>query len=440
MTFLTPFLVLADAGGADQGPPEDPRCFSFVCECYLDGIFNGNEPNAHTTTTCQTTCADTAASQAAARASVGYSGQEISTSKLQCYSENGVKINIDAPSVVNTTPIKDPILPCLNVPIPGLGFGNCDPDGKQKSDVSQFIKFDANGNQINNLLGYYVGAMYKFLLIAGAIVAVTMLMIAGVQYATARGESKQVDQAKKRINNAVVGIILLLLAYNIAFVLDPGTVKFDALTIKLVPEGADPMRSAFNSQEADGSIINQYKNISKTTPEELEKGVKFFATSYYAPLYNETGYKGISFECNIAMQCACPSGRAETKSCYSEGLNYYWAPCNSFSSDVPFCDYTTARRQGITKTPPQAFHTAAIDISTMPFGTVFVIFGAPDSQANYPTVWYAEDTGAEIKGRRVDLFLGSGQGAYARALLNSGEITLRTCPNNDPNKCPTSAN
>lgn len=429
-------ISLTPSWASAQTSPDVISCPNFKCACSYQLGFVADIPNVSTNEECLSSCTSYLIGTVALDVDPADVG-----AVLWCLNADGTSTAVPTTaSTATTKPLKDPILPCLNIPIPGLGFGDCDPSGKQKSDVSQFIKFDENGNQINNLLGYYVGAMYQFLLIAGAIVAVTMLMIAGLQYATARGESKQVDQAKKRINNAVVGIILLLLAYNIAFVLDPGTVKFEALTIPLVPRGADPMRSVFNSQNSDQSIVNQYKNAPTPSADELEKGVKFFATSYYAPLYGETGYGGISFECNIAMQCACPKGQSETKSCYSKGLNYAWAPCNSFSSDVPFCDYTTARREGKTKTPPQAFHTAAVDISTMPFGTVFVIFGAPDSQANYPTVWYAEDTGAEIKGRRVDLFLGSGQGAYGRAIINAGEITLRVCPNNDPAKCPTTPN
>jgi hypothetical protein len=57
-------------------------------------------------------------------------------------------------------------------------------------------------------------------------------MIGGVQYATARGSTKQVESAKKRISNAVTGMILLLLAYNIAFIINPATTTFSSLSVK----------------------------------------------------------------------------------------------------------------------------------------------------------------------------------------------------------------
>ena len=234
LTSLTPTAVLADTGGADQGPPEDPRCFSFVCECYLDGVFNGKEPSANTTTTCTTTCEATRARQAEVATRYGVDPGGTTTSKLQCYDAQGNRVNID-PVATITTPARDPILPCLNVPIAGLKFGNCDAEGNQIGADSTLV-VNANGQTTTNLLGAYVEAVYQYLLIAAAIVAVTMLMIAGLQYATARGEAKQVDQAKKRINNAIVGIILLLLAYNIAFVINPATTTFGSLGFATVAQ------------------------------------------------------------------------------------------------------------------------------------------------------------------------------------------------------------
>lgn len=167
-------------------------------------------------------------------------------------------------------PAREAIFPCLNIPIPGLKFGNCDATGIDPNADKSIISL-SGGRQQTNLLGTYVEAMYQFLLIAGAIVAVTMLMIAGLQYATARGQSKQVEQAKKRINNAVVGIILLLLAYNIAFVLNPGTVAFSSLGFDTVaaqqlnastsgPEGIMGFPVASGSWE---NLSSPYKDIAK---------------------------------------------------------------------------------------------------------------------------------------------------------------------------------
>jgi hypothetical protein len=126
---------------------------------------------------------------------------------------------------------KNFIKPVLNVPIPGLCKGA---NGENCFDNAA-TTMDENGITHTNLLGTYVAAWYKFLLIAASIVAVTMLAIAGLQYATAAGNTKQVEQAKKRIWNAISGMILLLLAYNIAFLVDPKTTAFKPLSIRSAP-------------------------------------------------------------------------------------------------------------------------------------------------------------------------------------------------------------
>jgi 3D (Asp-Asp-Asp) domain-containing protein len=283
--------------------------------------------------------------------------------------------------------------------------------------------------------------------------AVVMLMVGGLEYVISGGSSKRVDKAKTRIKNAVIGLVLLFAAFDLAFLIDPGTVMFKSLVVESVPQIANEARSAFMLAEASSggssaksSDLERFKAMSTPTRAELEKGVTFFITSYYAPAYGDK-QGDLSFECNIAMQCSCPdsplSGRKNApqaaKTCYSKGLNYYWEPCTPFGSDVPFCNKTTAFKEGLVKTPPEGHHTAAVSRSVLPLGTVFKVFGAPDAASN-SAIWYAEDTGGEIKGRRVDLFMGSGSSALNVAKKNIGEVTLRVCPENNPARCPTSLN
>lgn len=60
-------------------------------------------------------------------------------------------------------------------------------------------------------IGAYVNTVYKFLLGFGITVAIVMVMIGGLQYVLAAGGGN-VKQAKERIQNAVVGLILLFCA------------------------------------------------------------------------------------------------------------------------------------------------------------------------------------------------------------------------------------
>ncbi|PIZ53489.1 hypothetical protein COY25_03460, partial [Candidatus Uhrbacteria bacterium CG_4_10_14_0_2_um_filter_41_7] len=116
----------------------------------------------------------------------------------------------------------------LGIDIPGFN-----------SDISQ-VKCDSEGNIINNLLGLYVSAVYKWLLGAGALIAVVMLMIAGVEWMLARGSANGISSAKKRIEGAMFGLALLFFAYTLAYWIDPGTVQFNSLVIHSVEQSELP--------------------------------------------------------------------------------------------------------------------------------------------------------------------------------------------------------
>ena len=120
------------------------------------------------------------------------------------------------------------LAPRLGIDIPGFN-----------SDISQ-VKCDSEGNIINNLLGLYVSAVYKWLLGAGALIAVVMLMIAGVEWMLARGSANGISSAKKRIEGAMFGLALLFFAYTLAYWIDPGTVQFNSLVIHSVEQSELP--------------------------------------------------------------------------------------------------------------------------------------------------------------------------------------------------------
>lgn len=76
----------------------------------------------------------------------------------------------------------------------------------------------------------YINAAYNFLLPVAALLAVVMLMIAGLQYMLARGDAGRIGKAKDRIRNAVTGIILLLAAATMAEFIDPSLTNLNRLT------------------------------------------------------------------------------------------------------------------------------------------------------------------------------------------------------------------
>ncbi|MBP9828321.1 C39 family peptidase [Patescibacteria group bacterium] len=138
-------------------------------------------------------------------------------------------------------------IPILNVPIPGL-------------DLSGAVTIDVAGGSVkSNMLGLYINAIYGWLITAASVMAVVMMMIAGLQYATARGNAGQVSDAKDRMKNVVIGMIMLLGANTIATFLDPNLTIFEPLSVQRV--------SGYDVPNETPTTFNQ--NYSSTAAEGL---------------------------------------------------------------------------------------------------------------------------------------------------------------------------
>jgi hypothetical protein len=82
----------------------------------------------------------------------------------------------------------------------------------------------------------YIDLAYRFLIPAMSLVAVVMIMVGGLQYMTARGNAKAVTEAKARITNALMGLVLLLGAYVIANLIDPRLTSLAGLRVPLLKQ------------------------------------------------------------------------------------------------------------------------------------------------------------------------------------------------------------
>jgi hypothetical protein len=71
-------------------------------------------------------------------------------------------------------------------------------------------------------LEQYIQVGYKWMIGAGVIFAIVLTMIGGLQYALGGASSGQISAGKKRIQSAVVGLVLLLSAILIVETINPG--------------------------------------------------------------------------------------------------------------------------------------------------------------------------------------------------------------------------
>src|SRR3989339_130687 len=120
------------------------------------------------------------------------------------------------PSLAQTSASTPKLLtPTLQVDIPGIKFS----EGKIEGNVLKV-----------NYLGDYIAGIYKYLIGISTTITIVMLMIGGLQWTLGASSQENISKAKKRINNALIGLVLLLSVYAILFIVNPN------LTILKTPE------------------------------------------------------------------------------------------------------------------------------------------------------------------------------------------------------------
>jgi hypothetical protein len=87
---------------------------------------------------------------------------------------------------------------------------------QQAQTLSQNVGTQAGIASSNVSLPEIVGRIINILLGFIGIVLLLIVLYAGFQWMTAGGDSKKVEEAKQRISNAVVGLIILVAAFAIS--------------------------------------------------------------------------------------------------------------------------------------------------------------------------------------------------------------------------------
>lgn len=87
--------------------------------------------------------------------------------------------------------------------------------------VSYSLEIPINGTTSVKDVGDYVQTVYHYLLGFAMIVAIVMVMIGGLQYLLAAGGASSTKEGKAKINNAVIGLILLFAAALILQTVNP---------------------------------------------------------------------------------------------------------------------------------------------------------------------------------------------------------------------------
>ncbi|MDO8575161.1 MAG: pilin [bacterium] len=131
-------------------------------------------------------------------------------------------------------------------------------------------------------LATYINGLFKLAIGIATLLAMVMITWGGFEYATSDAISGK-SEGKEKIQNALIGLILVLLSYIILYTIDPRLVTFntalDKVTIQDVDQMVfDPANSArlteLGQERADSSVkkIELYKaiNDNKKDLEDLE--------------------------------------------------------------------------------------------------------------------------------------------------------------------------
>lgn len=163
-----------------------------------------------------------------------------------------------------------PTVPTLLINIPTFkGFSNA---GVSAADEEGYL--------YPPFIGQYFGAIYKWAILVGALIATIMIMFGGMMYLLSAGNPTKIEEAKSRITSALLGLFLLLGSYTLLYLINPDLVKFKSLKILAIqPEyvgeddpAADDMDSgdapAGNASAGAGAVLIPTTNYIKNSQQK----------------------------------------------------------------------------------------------------------------------------------------------------------------------------
>ncbi len=108
----------------------------------------------------------------------------------------------------------------------------------------------------------YISLIYEWLVGFAAILAVLAMTWGGVQWLISRGESGKIQEARKVIGNAVIGLTLALSSYLILTTINPKLVTFNPLRIKQISPLALEINEVKNAVFSSGGGLHKVASMT----------------------------------------------------------------------------------------------------------------------------------------------------------------------------------
>ncbi len=198
------------------------------CDCYCTGSIKPKGVKKVKSQTTSSLCAQVCRKKNEVVAVCAYSPKDAPSNSVSCFTQEQCSNHFRKDHPIFTSkfgaeqPSDCPVNyhSCYSKKKPGAG----------KVNLSVSI---GTVKTVNNL-GEYLPAMYKWLLGSGSVIAVILIMIGGLQYALGGLSQDQVAKAKKRISNAVIGLVLMVSVVIILTVVNPQLLKIEPPAMPLI--------------------------------------------------------------------------------------------------------------------------------------------------------------------------------------------------------------
>lgn len=236
----TAFAALVPGGSDNTCTISDTQdCASFIANCKKGGVTLPYEQSGVTpkTLVCSDRCASTSSETCApfqsackveGRISISYGSTLVcsNTCVITSTSDACAAFKTACTAAGKTTYSDGVAIDCSATPTARAGNS-----GNSTASAGNFKPMvGIPGISGNYTLPGLINALYKLLIMIGALIGVTKIAIAGVKYATTDVVSAKGD-AKKDIQGVLIGLLILLAPYIILSIINPNFANLNILTL-----------------------------------------------------------------------------------------------------------------------------------------------------------------------------------------------------------------
>ena len=138
--------------------------------------------------------------------------------------------------------------PKLEIDIPGLELSS-------PKDVLNSVEEDGKVTYLHiPFIGEYIAGVYRFSVAAGSVIAIVVIMVAGLQWTLSRGDSAAIGNAQKRIAASITGLLLLIGSYTVLYTINPELLNLRSLKVQYIVKDTDTLA---NQDGHDNNLTNK---------------------------------------------------------------------------------------------------------------------------------------------------------------------------------------